>query len=259
VADQHVPASIALAWGLQPQPARGPKRSLSIERIVAAGMVIAVADGIGAVSMGRVAAELGASTMALYRYLPGKDDLLELMVDTALGAPPAAEPGESWRDGMHRWAVGVRDSYRAHPWALRVPISAPPLGPNNIRWLENALAALAPTPLDAQQKLSCVLLVSGFVRAEETLLLDMAAASAEGVDAQYAGVLRQLVDAHRFPNVVAAIESGAVEDEDGIDQEFDFGIERILDGIETLVVAERKRRRAVRRGRPPARAPLARE
>lgn len=247
MADHDVPAGIALAWGLRERSARGPKRSLSLERIVAAGMEVAVAEGIGAVSMGRVAAELGASTMALYRYLPGKDQLLELMVDTALGRPPDAPAAESWRDGMRRWAVGVRDSYRAHPWALRVPISAPPLGPNNVRWLENALAALAPTSLDAQQKLSCVLLVSGFVRAEETLLLDMAAANAAGVDARYADVLRQLVDVHRFPNVVAALESGAVEDEDGIDNEFDFGMERILDGIETLVVAERRKQRAAGR------------
>jgi AcrR family transcriptional regulator len=231
---------------LRGQPARGPRRSLSIERIVEAGMRIAVAEGIGAVSMGRVAAELGASTMALYRYVPAKNDLLELMVDGALGTPPPTEPGESWRAGLRRWAVGVRDAYRAQPWALRVPISAPPLGPNNIRWLENALAALAQTSLGAQQKLSCVLLISGFVRAEETLLLDMAEANAVHADTQYADLLRQLVDVRQFPNVVAALESGAVEDDDGLDQEFDFGIERILDGIEAIVVAERRRLRAKR-------------
>lgn len=243
----EVPASIALAWGLQPPGGRGPKRSLSIERIVEAGMKIAVAEGIGAVSMARVAGELGASTMALYRYVAAKDDLVELMVDTALGAPPPAAPGETWRAGLRRWAVGVRDAYRGNPWALRAPISAPPLGPNNIQWLENALATMASTPLDEQQKLSSALLVSGFVRAEETLLFDMAASSADGADAVYADVLRQLVDAQRFPNVMAAIDSGALEDEDGINQEFDFGIERILDGIEALIAAERRRKRATTR------------
>ncbi len=185
--------------------------------------------------------------MALYRYVAAKDDLVELMIDTALGLPPPAPQGETWREGLRRWAVGVRDAYRGNPWALRAPISSPPLGPNNIRWLENALATMAATPLNEQQKLSSALLVSGFVRAEETLLFDMAAASATGADAVYADVLRQLIDGQRFPHVLAAIDSGALEDEDGIDQEFDFGLERILDGIEALISAERKRARAARR------------
>jgi AcrR family transcriptional regulator len=243
----EVPASIALAWGLNSPGGRGPKRSLSIERIVAAGMKIAVAEGLGAVSMARVAAELGASTMALYRYVAAKDDLVELMIDTALGLPPPAVPGETWRAGLRRWAVGVRDAYRGNPWALRAPISSPPLGPNNIRWLENALATLAATPLTEQQKLSSALLVTGFVRAEETLLLDMTAARSAGADAVYTDVLRRLIDAQQFPNVLAAVDSGALDDEDGIDQEFEFGIERILDGIEALITAERKRARSGRR------------
>ena len=96
-------------------------------------------EGIGALSMTRVAAELGVGTMSLYRYVAAKDELLTLMVDGALGAPPPAPPGEDWRAGLSRWAVGVRAAYQRHPWALRVPISAPPLGPNNVAWLENAL------------------------------------------------------------------------------------------------------------------------
>src|SRR6478672_10703967 len=80
-----LPPGIALAWGRAERPRRGPKPGLSLERIVAAGIGLAVTDGLGSVSLGRVAAELGASTMALYRYVPAKDDLLTLMVDTAFG------------------------------------------------------------------------------------------------------------------------------------------------------------------------------
>ena len=85
--------------------------------------------------------------------------------------------GEDWRAGLARWAVGVREAYRRHPWALKIPIGAPPLGPNNVAWLENALRALARTPLSEDQKLSSVLLLSGFVRNEATLTADFAAAS----------------------------------------------------------------------------------
>ena len=114
--------------------------------------------------MARIAKELGVGTMSLYRYVASKDELLTTMVDTALGAPPPPAAGEDWRAGLTRWAVGVRTAYRGNPWSLRVPISGPPLGPNNVAWLDNALAAMAGTPLSEQEKLSCVLLVSGFVR-----------------------------------------------------------------------------------------------
>jgi AcrR family transcriptional regulator len=231
-----LPASMALAWGVADRSTRGPKRALTIERIVAAGTQIAVADGLTAVSMARVAERLGVSTMALYRYVPGKDDLLELMVDAALGAPPAAVDGEEWRAGLRRWAEGVRDGYRAHPWALRVPISAPPLGPNNVRWLERALGALAGTGLPAVAKVSCVLTLSGFVRSEELLLADLVASQAAGRDPlDYAAALRTLIDPRDFPAVSAALDEGAMGDDEDVDHDFDFGVERILDGIAALI------------------------
>jgi AcrR family transcriptional regulator len=242
-AEPDLPPGIALAWGVASRPTRGPKRALTLPQVVDAGIAVAVADGIGAVSMARVAERLGVSTMALYRYVAAKDDLLELMVDTALGQPPDPSPGETWRDGLRRWAIGVRDSYRANPWALRVPIAAPPLGPNNVRWLENALASLSGTRLSHQKRISCVLLISGFVRSEETLLHDMLAAQrAEEPADHYARTLAQLVDEQTFPNITAVIRSGAMSDDEGIDGEFEFGIERVLDGIGVLIGTARKRR-----------------
>ena len=80
-----LPPVIELAWGLRERPGRGTRRGLSLERVVAAGIKVALTEGIGALSMARVAAELGAATMSLYRYVAAKDELLTLMVDTALG------------------------------------------------------------------------------------------------------------------------------------------------------------------------------
>src|SRR4051794_41869557 len=124
-----LPTSMALAWGVTSQPTRGPKRALTLDQIVEAGRAIAVADGLGAVSMARVAERLGVSTMALYRYVAAKDDLLELMVDAALGSAPPAAPGETWRDGLLRWAIGGRGSHPAHPGAPRGAVTAPPPRP----------------------------------------------------------------------------------------------------------------------------------
>jgi AcrR family transcriptional regulator len=235
--DEHlIPPSIELAWGRRQRPTRGPKPGLTLDRIVAAGVKVAMTEGIGALSMTRVAAELGVGTMSLYRYVAAKDELLTLMVDAAIGPPPPAPPGEDWRTGLRRWAVGVRAAYRRHPWALRVPISAPPLGPNNVAWLENALRALAVTRLSEQQKLSTVLLVSGFVRNDVTLDLDLAAgAGGEQVMPTYARMLGALIEGGDFPALADAIASGALSDEDDPDSEFEFGLERILDGVAALV------------------------
>jgi AcrR family transcriptional regulator len=235
-----IPPSVELAWGLRDHGTRGPKRGLTLERIVAAGITVATSEGLDALSMARVAGELGVGTMSLYRYVSAKDELLAMMVDTALGSPLAGEGfDEPWRAGVSRWAIAVRDAYRRHPWALRVPISGPPLGPNNVAFLEAGLRALARTPLSEQDKLSTLLLVSGFVRNDATLTADFAAGAAGGtgqaVMPGYGAVLSRLTEAADFPALHRAIASGALDDDDDIDAEFSFGMARILDGVQELI------------------------
>jgi AcrR family transcriptional regulator len=236
-----LPASIELAWGVRERPTKGPKRGLSLERIVEAAVKIAVTDGLGAVSMNRVATTLGASTMSLYRYVESKEELLMLMVDAASGKPPPAEePGEGWRAGLARWAWAYRTVLRRHPWMLRVPISGPPVTPNQIAWLDHGLRALGATHLEEGEKLSSMLLLSGFVRNEATLSADLtAAALAAGVTTpdvmpRYSRLLQRLTDPEQFPAIHAAIAAGALDDEDDEEHEFIFGLERLLDGIDVL-------------------------
>ena len=132
-----LPASIEAAWGARTRPNKGPRPALSLERIVAAAVRVATTDGLQAVSMGRVAADLGVSTMSLSRYVAAKDELLALMADLSFEAPPAARrPEETWRDGLSRWAWSELGVYRRNPWVLRIPISGPPVTPNAMAWLE---------------------------------------------------------------------------------------------------------------------------
>ena len=240
-ARRALPPGIELAWGLHEHPRRGPKPGLSLERIVSAGIKVALTEGLGSVSMGRVAGELGVGTMSLYRYVPAKDFLLELMVDAAIGPPPLQELAEGdWQARLGAWARGVRATYRRHPWALRVPISAPPIGPNNVAWLEAALEALAATRLSEPEKLSTVLLLSFFVRSEVTLAADIAAASA-GAPAGfgYGSLLAMLTDAAHFPALHQAIAAGAFEDDDDPDGYFEYGLARIIDGVARLATFRR--------------------
>jgi AcrR family transcriptional regulator len=242
-----LPASIEAAWGLRARPTKGPRPGLSLERIVEAAMGIAAADGLAAVSMGRVAADLGVSTMALYRYVAAKDELLALMVDaTAASVPAAPAPGESWREGLSRWAWAELAIHRRHPWGLRIPISGPPATPNQVAWLERGLQCLRDTGLAEGEKLSVMLLLTGFVRNWAMLEADLAeaaAASGAGEPAAMSGygrLLVRLTDAERFPALHAVIEAGVFDEPDGPDDpdaEFVFGLERVLDGIEALVRA----------------------
>jgi AcrR family transcriptional regulator len=232
-----LPASIEEAWGVRRRPRKGPKPGLDLERIVAAAVKVAASEGIEAVSMSRVATELGSSAMSLYRYVAAKDELLALMVDAAFDAPVTPAPaGEGWRAGMARWAWTYHDAVRRHPWVLRVPISGPPVTPNATAWLEDGLRALGGTGLAEGEKLSVILLVSGYVRNEATLSADLAAAAGgQQIMPTWSQQLTRLTDAERFPALHAALASGVFDQDDDPDDEFTFGLERLLDGIEALV------------------------
>lgn len=241
-----VPEVVARAWGLQGAAGKGPRPGLTLDRIVAAAVDIALEEGIKAVSMSRIAQRLGVSTMGLYRYVGSKDELLLLMVDAGWGpAPTERTPGEGWRQGLTRWAWVQRERLYAHPWMLAIPITAPPATPNSVGWMEDGLATMAGTGLSGQEKLSVILLVSGYVRNEATLMAGLTTAAATDetmrrIMVDYGAILRRVADPARFPAVQEVLASGAMDDDDDPEAEFAFGLERLLDGVESLVAARQQ-------------------
>jgi AcrR family transcriptional regulator len=237
-----LPAEVAAAWGVRERSHKGPKPALTLARIVDAAVRIADTEGLDAVSMGRVAAELGAAPMSLYRHVSAKDELRRLMVDAAWGdSPGPLAPGETWRDGLSRWAWSMRANARAHPWAVRIPISGLPIMPREIAWFEDALACLAETGLTEARKASVIMLLSGYVRNLAATEADITAAvMASGLSpdewmASYPRMLSQLTDPRRFPALTAFIAAGVFDQADDPDDEFVFGLDRILDGITVLI------------------------
>ncbi|MGK5498646.1 TetR/AcrR family transcriptional regulator [Streptomyces sp. URMC 125] len=239
-----LPPGVETAWGLRERPGKGPRPGLSVDRIVDAAVKIADAEGLPAVSMGRVASALGVSTMSLYRYVASKEELLVLMQEAVLGQPPAEEAGpepEDWRSALARWARAMREVLYRNLWLLRLPVTTPPTTPRALAWMERGLGCLRSTGLDAGEKLQVLLLVDGFVRNEARLAADLASAAraadstVEEAMASYSRLLASLVDPRRFPEVGEVLKTGAMSDGGPEDAEFAFGLERILDGIEALV------------------------
>ncbi|MFI6737269.1 TetR/AcrR family transcriptional regulator [Nonomuraea sp. NPDC050451] len=224
---------IALLWGEQDPPARGPKPSLTPRRIAEAAVTLADAEGLEAVSMNKVAAAFGVSAMALYRYVPGKAELVELMVEAVLAEHPdlsAAAPG--WRPRIAAWAHRQWAVYQAHLWLLAATAMRRQLiGPNQLAWMDAALAALEPTGLAAPQRHQVFLLVAGHVRNQAQQLADFD----EDHNQEWGHLTGELLnrDAARFPALTTAIGEGAFAPT-GLDP-LDFGLDRILDGVQVLI------------------------
>lgn len=223
------PTTVELLWGATRRPKRGPKPALTLEGIVAEAVTLVDADGLPALSMQRLAERLGFTKMSLYRYVPGKDQLTALMVDAAIGLPPALA-GQPWRAALRGWATAIFERYRAHPWVIELTLGPRPIGPNEMAWTEAVLAALDGTGLTGAERLDTIVLLNGHVRGLAQQLLG---SDAEQLQEQ---VVRQLADTvlaagDRFPQVAAAYTGGAAGGEGALS----FGIERILDGLDVLI------------------------
>jgi AcrR family transcriptional regulator len=240
--DGHMPAptTLDLLWGTAQRPKRGPKPSLTLERIVAEAIQHADAEGLASLSMQRLAERLGCAKMALYRYVPGKAELEALMLDTALGAAPdpaAAAPGdeEPWRGQLRApGAMTMFERMLAHPWARELAQGIRPVGPNEVGWMESALTALAGSGLTGAESLDTIALLAGHVRG---LALQAAASGEDNMEAALGRQVSQALAAQagRYPRTAAAFaESGPPGDRDNA---LDFGIDRILDGLGVLIAA----------------------
>ena len=230
-----IPDYVELAWRGDDGRRPGPRRSLQLGEIAAAGVALADEGGLGHVSMRTVGARLGVTSMSLYRYVQAKDELLALMIDEALGPPDFPPYGPSgWRDRLTAWAYAARSRLEAHPWVLGVSLPDPPALPYQIQWTERGLEALQPTRLAETEKLSALLLVNVYVRGQTQLATGLTAGVRPGDNPgpQYARMLMRLTDAERFPRLTAAMaQRAAGPPSDFADDAFRFGLATILDGI----------------------------
>jgi AcrR family transcriptional regulator len=237
--------SMALLWRTSERASRKGKPDLSVDRIVRAAIDVADGEGLGALSMRRVAERLGVGTMSLYTYVPGKAELIDVMLDTVYGetARPAHVEG-GWRARLELIARENLALYRRHPWLLQVvAMTRPPLGPNLMAKYEYELGAIADIGLSDIEMDSVVTLIGGFVHGAARGAVEATqAAQRTGVtDEQWwyatAPYLEKVFDASRYP-VAARVGAAAGEAFRAAfdpDHAFEFGLQRVLDGIETFI------------------------
>jgi AcrR family transcriptional regulator len=226
-----------IIWMRPERPARGPAPAHSRAQIAALAVKIADAEGLEALSMRRVAKELGAGTMSLYRYVPSKDDLVELMIDEVLGESvpePAGLSGE-WRADLRLLAHDVRRVLRRHPWMAGRP-NGLTFGPNAMRLAEVALGTVDGLGLNIDQMMSVTGMVTSYVHG--FVATELAAAEArrrtgltdEQLMIANAPYIRSILETGRYPLIERVIVDARQPHMDP-DERFEYGLERILDGI----------------------------
>ncbi|MEO3797669.1 TetR/AcrR family transcriptional regulator C-terminal domain-containing protein [Nonomuraea sp. B10E15] len=217
----------------RPEPPRRP--ALSREAIVTAAVAIADAEGLAAVSIRRVAAELGARAMTLYSYIERKEDLLALMHDAIAAEVLVDEPlPDDWREALLLLARREREMVLRHPWRVELISQRIEVGPNGLRHVEQKLSVFDGLGIDrltAWRILAAFAdYMTGFVIREAT---DRRAPRRQGInDAERAAAaepyIRELIDGGEFPRLAPMIEEGVR----GADDNFERGLSWVLDGIE---------------------------
>lgn len=229
-------------WARPERAGRGPKPAFSRQDVVAAAVRIADADGIDALSMRRVAADLGCGTMSLYNYVPRKEDLYELMVDAVSAEYAFPErPSGDWRADMTDLAHQTRAIMRRHPWLSRVMTTAYGFSPHALRYLEWCLGCLEPLDVPGGLKMQLIAMVNGTVMAtvrNEQAIAERARGlpwSEEEEQAVRGAYLMGQVATGRYPHLAALLaESAAPADAEEI---FALTIARLLDSFATAGAA----------------------
>jgi len=229
-------------WDRPERATRGPAPSLSREEITTAAVRRADTLGIEAVSMRALAVELGVGAASLYRYVARKDELIDLMVDAVMGNDLEFEVRGDWREDMRSIARGLRAMTLRHPWMAIQGAGPRNFGPNTVRRYEEVLSAMDGLGLDIDQMLVMIETLDAFIRGR-TLedLSEQEAIRRSGMDRQewmqtQTPYIESLIDSGSYPLLTRVVfDARAPHDPDRLERGFELGLERVLDGLATML------------------------
>lgn len=218
-------------WLRPVRAAKGPMPEYSRSQIAQAGVAVADADGLAAVTMRRVAEEVGAGSASLYRYVSKRDELLELMIDEVTGEfTPVTKSGD-WPADLLVLAREFRGIYLRHPWVVTATAEMSPTGPNAVAFLENALTLLGDVEVESRVKLEAVAVLSGMVRLLVGFELTRAGSqqTIQQWQASQAAYLAHVADDGHHPHLTAAL--GSAGEGSVSEPVFDRVLARVLPGL----------------------------
>ena len=237
----RLPRNLVLLYESRDIQRRGPRPALNLDTVIMAGIAIADAEGLAAVSMSRVAERVGFTTMSLYRYVRSKEELLLLMADRATNAVIPVPKPRAWRAGLGHWTKEMFATYRRHPWLLQVTMSAPPAGPAQLRWMEAGIQNLSRVPIHEGHKLQIIQLLHGYARGEAQMSTDLGSLDPDAdVTANYGDILRTVTDPASHPALSELVASGVFDGPTDYDEDIDFGfgLTTILTGVAHLIAGQ---------------------
>ncbi len=227
----------------EPVGSRGPKQRTSVSDVVREAITLADEEGIAALTIRRLAERLGLHSMSLYTYVPGRDELIGLMIDEVGGEAILPPQEGDLRTRLERVARLQWDEYQRHPWLLDVEAHRPWIGPNACERYEWQLAAVEGIGLDDLEMDLVVTLVLGIVgsAARAALLAARAQSSSGMTDADWwainAPILEQVMEPGRYP-ISRRVGTSTGEEYEALSdpaRAFEFGLARVLDGVERHV------------------------
>jgi AcrR family transcriptional regulator len=229
---------LALLWDPPAPSTRGRRATLALPDVVAAGIAAADEGGLDALSMRKVAARLGVGAMTLYTYVPGRTELIDLMIDATFAELTLPEPGQPWRVALTRYATEHHDLYLRHPWILQTNMWRLPLAPHVLDAEEAGLRVLSEAGLPADRVVEVIGLVDSTVRGlARAAVAEQAEGSSTGTsNDDYWDSMSDFwvtwFDPTRYPTMTRVWEAGGF---DTGHASFQQTIERLLDGVELAI------------------------
>jgi AcrR family transcriptional regulator len=217
----------------QSDPSVEPRTPLTRERVFRAAVVLADERGFESLTMRALGEELGVEAMSLYHYVANKDELLDGMVDVVFGEIELPTTDVDWKTAMRRRAISTRQALARHRWAVGVLQSSTSPGPANFRLVNAVLRCLREAGFSVENAVHAYsaqdAYIYGFALQEKTLPVDTPGELAEAAES-----MRRQFSADEYPHIAETITEHVTKSGYDFADEFEFGLDLILDGLERL-------------------------
>jgi AcrR family transcriptional regulator len=213
-----------------------PRTRLTRERVLRVGLAHADAGGLEALTMRKLAEELGVAPMALYRHVANRDDLVDGMVDVVFGEIDLPSSSDDWRAAMRQRAISVRDVLSRHRWAIGLMESRANPGPANLRHHDAVIGSLRAAGFDMATVAHAYSLLDSYIYGFALTKMNLPFESGDDV-AEIAQTMLEPFPVDEYPNLVAFITEHAMKPGYDYADEFEYGLDAILDGLERALAS----------------------